>query len=414
METLGQELKRRREERKLSLREVSEATKIGVRFLQAMEADDFAVLPSGTYTRYFIRNYAKCLSINPEEAVSRYNKQTAQSEEVNEPQLAYKDFSTEPSRRSQGLVLIGLLGVITFGAWGLVHYLDRKATDKGTSPTIATNKTPEASPSGLSTATPQPGATEVPVNNTPTPAVTPIPLATDVTLTLKTKQQSWISVQSDDAANSQTITLAANETKDFKANSKIKVTIGNLPGVDVLINGQPAKLPSKKGSNGSVASVLINKENYREYLTAVGPTSDKTPTPPAPKATNTPLPTVTPTPTLTPTPSIVKPKLPPVISNHPNVLSTPAPTTTGTPVPAKPKPKPKTSVTTTSGNPGTATDPSTPKPIKPKPKPTGTATTGGSSTTTITTNGSTGDKPKVIKPKPKPTTTPTKPKTDNP
>ena len=74
METLGQELKRRREEKKISLQEMSDATRIGIRFLQAIEADDYSALPGGIYSRSFIKAYARFVKMDEEEALGRFLK----------------------------------------------------------------------------------------------------------------------------------------------------------------------------------------------------------------------------------------------------------------------------------------------------------------------------------------------------
>ena len=76
MPTLGEELKRRREERQITLNEISEATRIGIRFLKAIDADNYAVLPGGIFTRSFIRAYAKEIGMDEEEAITLYNQQT--------------------------------------------------------------------------------------------------------------------------------------------------------------------------------------------------------------------------------------------------------------------------------------------------------------------------------------------------
>src|SRR5687768_1092429 len=76
MPTLGEELKRRREERQITLNEISEATRIGIRFLKAIDADNYSVLPGGIFTRSFIRAYAKEIGMDEEEAITLYNQQT--------------------------------------------------------------------------------------------------------------------------------------------------------------------------------------------------------------------------------------------------------------------------------------------------------------------------------------------------
>ncbi|MGE5249077.1 MAG: RodZ domain-containing protein [Bacteroidota bacterium] len=69
-ETLGQQLKQARENKKLSLEEASEATHIRLHYLQALEADDFSVMPSSAQARGFLRNYAGFLGVDVEAVVA--------------------------------------------------------------------------------------------------------------------------------------------------------------------------------------------------------------------------------------------------------------------------------------------------------------------------------------------------------
>src|SRR4051812_6878066 len=76
MPTLGEELKRRREERQIALNDISEATRIGTRFLKAIEGDNYGVLPGGIFTRSFIRAFAKQVGMDEDEAIALYQQQT--------------------------------------------------------------------------------------------------------------------------------------------------------------------------------------------------------------------------------------------------------------------------------------------------------------------------------------------------
>jgi cytoskeletal protein RodZ len=78
MVTLGEELKREREYREISLREISEATKINIRMLEAIENDNYSILPGGIFNRNFIRAYAEFIGLDPEIAVRKYLVQAAQ------------------------------------------------------------------------------------------------------------------------------------------------------------------------------------------------------------------------------------------------------------------------------------------------------------------------------------------------
>jgi cytoskeleton protein RodZ len=72
MATFGDTLKRERELRKISLREVSEATKIGLRYLEAMEGNRFEQLPGGVFNKGFIRAYAKFIGLDGEALINTY------------------------------------------------------------------------------------------------------------------------------------------------------------------------------------------------------------------------------------------------------------------------------------------------------------------------------------------------------
>ena len=72
MSSFGETLKRERELRQISLREISEATKINLRYLDALERDDFKHLPGGVFNKGFVRAYAQFIGIDPETMVTAY------------------------------------------------------------------------------------------------------------------------------------------------------------------------------------------------------------------------------------------------------------------------------------------------------------------------------------------------------
>jgi cytoskeletal protein RodZ len=65
----GPRMKRVREERGVSLRDISERTKISVRTLEALERDDIARLPGGIFSRSIVRAYSEAIGSDPEAAV---------------------------------------------------------------------------------------------------------------------------------------------------------------------------------------------------------------------------------------------------------------------------------------------------------------------------------------------------------
>ena len=68
---IGAELSAARQERGLSLQEVAQQLKFGLRQLEALEADRFDELPGGTFARGMVRSYARLLKIDPDPLLAR-------------------------------------------------------------------------------------------------------------------------------------------------------------------------------------------------------------------------------------------------------------------------------------------------------------------------------------------------------
>jgi cytoskeletal protein RodZ len=64
-DSLGEELRRARNEKKLNIDEVSKIIQIRRDYLLALEAEDFDLLPSGLYGKNFLKKYADFLKIEP-------------------------------------------------------------------------------------------------------------------------------------------------------------------------------------------------------------------------------------------------------------------------------------------------------------------------------------------------------------
>jgi len=80
MRTVGEILKSKRLEKKLSLEEIEEATKIRVKYLEAVEKNDFASIPGGApITKGFIKNYAQFLSLLPTDLLAIFRRDFRES-----------------------------------------------------------------------------------------------------------------------------------------------------------------------------------------------------------------------------------------------------------------------------------------------------------------------------------------------
>jgi cytoskeleton protein RodZ len=71
--SFGERLKRERELREVTLKEVTVATRIGTRFLEALENEEWSKLPGGVFNRGFVRSVARYLGLDEENLLAEYD-----------------------------------------------------------------------------------------------------------------------------------------------------------------------------------------------------------------------------------------------------------------------------------------------------------------------------------------------------
>lgn len=88
MSGIGEQLRKAREAKGLSISDIEKATKIQSRYLEAIENNDFDKLPGDFYVRAFIRQYAQIVGLNGKELLSQYQGEVANevTSEVSQPE----------------------------------------------------------------------------------------------------------------------------------------------------------------------------------------------------------------------------------------------------------------------------------------------------------------------------------------
>jgi cytoskeleton protein RodZ len=165
-ETLGEKLRQAREAKGLTLSDVAEQTRISSLYLEAIENDDYKILPGGIFNKGFIKSYAKFVGVNEQDALMDYQAVLARSEGVAEhDQRAYRPEVLTDDRSGSMLptiiVAALILVVMTVGILYLVSYLRAPSSATASSPNTGKpsgNTTTEAPPPTTS----EPGAGGVP------------------------------------------------------------------------------------------------------------------------------------------------------------------------------------------------------------------------------------------------------------
>ncbi|HZU22148.1 MAG TPA: RodZ domain-containing protein [Terriglobales bacterium] len=259
MPGFGEQLERERLKRGIKLENISEQTKISTRMLRALETEEFEKLPGGVFNRGFVRSYARYLGMNEEQAVADYLAASGEAE----PPLPFQQ-AEEPEEVARWLPLAGLVLLVLLSAFVLWQYratfaaASRRVFARRAASVNASTATPASSPAYANPA-PSPHAERpaasavappgpapilpqraVAVAASKMPAPQPAAGATpgELNITVRARQQAWLSVTADGRPVMQGILEPAAE-RQFRATRKLVFVTGNAGGVDLTFNGAP-------------------------------------------------------------------------------------------------------------------------------------------------------------------------------
>jgi cytoskeleton protein RodZ len=127
-ENFGSYLKHERELRGVPLEEIAEVTKVHIRFLEALENNEFDQLPGEVFIKGYIRSYAKAIGLDSEEMVNAYDDGVGKDRrlELENARLASEKIHSR-NKNLMGFVIggIGLTAVLVMGYWGVVSLVDK-------------------------------------------------------------------------------------------------------------------------------------------------------------------------------------------------------------------------------------------------------------------------------------------------
>jgi cytoskeletal protein RodZ len=144
VESLGTKLRTAREAKDLDFDQAGKDTKIAIRYLQALENEDFSGFPGETYITGFLKNYGAYLDLDIQELLSLYRAFKIQEQPVPVEQLLKKT-SILPKILLIILLVIFALGIIGGGVW---LFLNRQNFVKAAEPATVVGGPTEYTMSG--------------------------------------------------------------------------------------------------------------------------------------------------------------------------------------------------------------------------------------------------------------------------
>ena len=143
----GERLKRERELREVTLEEITAATRIGPRFLEALENEEWSRLPGGVFNRGFVRSVARYLGLDEEALLGDYDLAHG-ALVAPAPPPPEKRFSSG-SKWIPFLIFLGLLFLlfcaVVAGVYAWRHYAARRAQNQSMTSVLPAESTPAAS-----------------------------------------------------------------------------------------------------------------------------------------------------------------------------------------------------------------------------------------------------------------------------
>lgn len=119
--TLGEKLIKLRTQYRMSLFEISKATRIQVKYLEALESGDHRDLPAEVYVRGFLRSYARYLGLEDDAFIKLYDKEKhirthlGKTEPIKERKTIQLKTAWVITPRTGALIVMGVILLATFG-----------------------------------------------------------------------------------------------------------------------------------------------------------------------------------------------------------------------------------------------------------------------------------------------------------
>jgi len=250
MASLGQDLKRERELRGISLKEISSSTKISMRFLQALEEDRLDILPGNFFIKAILRSYAKFIGLEEDYVLNRFYETSLELEQSQESKHIKRKTRPGITKNVKKLIYFVALIIILLAFLFFLYYLF--FLKKQTSPTIEEPKD--------STILQEENA--LPPSRT-LPLAEFIPEEEILTIEISFLEETWLQVWADSVLKVDGL-KQPGEIFIIEANEELLIHTGNAGGISYILKNKQGK---KLGPSGSVIrNIRITLKNYKRFL----------------------------------------------------------------------------------------------------------------------------------------------------
>lgn len=238
--SIGETLGQARRESGLTVKQVSERTRIRETVIRRIEQDDYSLCGGNFYARGHIRSIARMLGVDPDPLIREYDESHGGAPGAPAVATAFEPeqplrFRERRTPNWSAAMAVTLVLVLIYG----VFQVFTGEEDRAPAPVA---RTPEA------TAAPATVGPAHALGETPQPTRTPVEVGEDeVVVAIRATEQSWVNVR--DAAGKVLFSamVPKGQRKEWRAEKRLRVLIGNAAGVVLTVNGKELGVPGEDG-----------------------------------------------------------------------------------------------------------------------------------------------------------------------
>jgi cytoskeleton protein RodZ len=263
---VGAQLRRAREERDLSLSDLSQITKIRVALLTALENNEPLTISGDFYTRGFLRAYAAAVGLNPDEIVRECLAQKTEIQVGSTGGAVQAEGGgagqgrAEGQRASRARVLLGA-GVAAVALILYVLWFGGASRTSIPAPPLDSSK-PAVATAGTKEPLREPALAGADAETSSNSAVGAAVGFTTLTLQIRANKECWLAASADGQRVAYRLMLAGDQ-ETIRAQDGISLGLGSAGALTMFLNGAPVR---SLGEIGEVVSVRMTRENYRSFL----------------------------------------------------------------------------------------------------------------------------------------------------
>jgi cytoskeletal protein RodZ len=297
MSSLGEKLRTAREARGVTISEIADQTRVSSYYLEAIESNDYRVLPGGIFNKGFVKAFAKYVGVDEQEALQDYAKIIdEQGDKLSDTETKFQrpEVHTGGGGGSMLPTLIFaavILGLMTWGILAAVNWWQNQKAEQAANANTAkpANVSPLASAAANSNSNSNTSSNATNTNSAPAE----IP-STAGGLTIQFKNTSTEvekpNITSTVDGTWESFTFQDSEPKTYSPQNSMKVTISKwqIQNLQLSINGKAITLPTTPLNPAKKNGIEfeINKANIGAILQAGAITVESVAVAPAAANTN--------------------------------------------------------------------------------------------------------------------------------